>query len=128
MSDDVLVMRGVTREYDVGGRLSGGRGTLRALRGIDLAVARGSTLGLVGESAADPVLAGDAAHHQHVVARVRGHHVMYRHVMRHHATSACRTQAAGSRPLPSAGSTQRISRPFPASRSGTGAARQRSWA
>src|SRR5690606_15756006 len=50
MSDDVLVMRGVTREYEVGGRLTGGRGTLRALRGIDLTVARGSTLGLVGES------------------------------------------------------------------------------
>src|SRR3546814_3090532 len=50
MSDDVLVMRGVTREYDVGSRFTGGRGTLRALRGIDLAVGRGSTLGLVGES------------------------------------------------------------------------------
>jgi peptide/nickel transport system ATP-binding protein len=47
--DDVLVMRAVTRDYAVGGTLAKKR-TLRALRGIDLTVARGRTLGLVGES------------------------------------------------------------------------------
>ncbi|MCB8836115.1 oligopeptide/dipeptide ABC transporter ATP-binding protein [Aurantimonas sp. VKM B-3413] len=47
--DDVLVMRGVTRDYPVGGAFSRKK-TLRALRGIDLSVGRGRTLGLVGES------------------------------------------------------------------------------
>ena len=49
MTDDVLVMRGVTREFPVGGPLARKR-MLSALRGIDLSVARGQTLGLVGES------------------------------------------------------------------------------
>ena len=47
--DDVLVMQGVTRDYPVGGAFAKKR-TLRALRGIDLTVSRGRTLGLVGES------------------------------------------------------------------------------
>ncbi|MEH6721717.1 MAG: oligopeptide/dipeptide ABC transporter ATP-binding protein [Aurantimonas endophytica] len=49
MTEDVLSMRGVTRDYAVGGSFRKKR-TLRALRGIDLTVARGRTLGLVGES------------------------------------------------------------------------------
>ena len=49
MMDDVLVMQGVTRDYPVGGAFAKKR-TLRALRGIDLTVSRGRTLGLVGES------------------------------------------------------------------------------
>ncbi len=49
MTDGVLIMRGVTREYAVGGPFARKK-TLRALRGIDLTVARGQTLGLVGES------------------------------------------------------------------------------
>lgn len=48
MSDE-LIMRGVTRDYPVGGPFAKKK-TLRALRGIDLSVARGQTLGLVGES------------------------------------------------------------------------------
>ncbi|RAI00856.1 ABC transporter ATP-binding protein [Acuticoccus sediminis] len=46
---DALVMKGVTRDYAVGGPFSRKK-TLRALRGIDLTVAKGTTLGLVGES------------------------------------------------------------------------------
>ena len=49
MTDDVLVMQDVTRDYPVGGPF-GKKKILRALRGIDLTVARGETLGLVGES------------------------------------------------------------------------------
>jgi len=49
MTDDVLDMRDVTRDYTVGGGFRG-KATLRALRGINLTVARGRTLGLVGES------------------------------------------------------------------------------
>ena len=49
MTNEVLVMRGITRDYPVGGAFARKR-TLRALRGIDLTVARGQTLGLVGES------------------------------------------------------------------------------
>ncbi len=49
MTDDVLVMREVTRDYQVGGPFSR-KQTLRALRGVDLTVRRGETLGLVGES------------------------------------------------------------------------------
>jgi len=44
-----LIMRGVTRDYPVGGPFAKKK-ILRALRGIDLDVARGLTLGLVGES------------------------------------------------------------------------------
>lgn len=46
---EVLTMRGVTREYRVGGSFARKR-TLQALRGIDLTLKRGRTLGLVGES------------------------------------------------------------------------------
>mgnify|MGYP001171032486 FL=1 len=49
MTNDVLIMRGVTREYAVGGPFAKKK-TLKALRGIDLTVSRGQTLGLVGES------------------------------------------------------------------------------
>ncbi|MFN3209399.1 MAG: oligopeptide/dipeptide ABC transporter ATP-binding protein [Roseovarius sp.] len=46
---EVLTMRGVTRDYRVGSGFAR-RQTLRALRGVDLSVERGKTLGLVGES------------------------------------------------------------------------------
>lgn len=46
---EVLSMRGVTRDYSVGGSFAR-KQTLRALRGIDLGLERGRTLGLVGES------------------------------------------------------------------------------
>ena len=46
---EVLSMRGVTRDYRVGSGFVRRR-TLRALRGVDLGVERGCTLGLVGES------------------------------------------------------------------------------
>jgi peptide/nickel transport system ATP-binding protein len=49
VTDDVLIMRAVTRDYSVGGAFARKK-TLRALRGIDLTLARGRTLGLVGES------------------------------------------------------------------------------
>ena len=46
---EVLTMRGVTRDYSVGSGFTR-KQTLRALRGVDLGVERGKTLGLVGES------------------------------------------------------------------------------
>lgn len=46
---EVLSMRGVTRDYRVGGSFARKK-TLRALRGIDLGLERGRTLGIVGES------------------------------------------------------------------------------
>ena len=46
---EVLTMRGVTRDYSVGSGFAR-KQTLRALRGVDLGVERGKTLGLVGES------------------------------------------------------------------------------
>jgi ABC-type glutathione transport system ATPase component len=49
MTDTVLEMNAVTRNYAVGGIFSRRR-TLQALRGIDLKVEKGKTLGLVGES------------------------------------------------------------------------------
>ncbi len=45
-----LEARGICRDYAVGGGLFGGKRTFRALNGIDLAVARGRTLAIVGES------------------------------------------------------------------------------
>jgi dipeptide transport system ATP-binding protein len=45
----VLETRGITRDY-VSGGLFGGTRTVRALKGIDLEVERGSTLAVVGES------------------------------------------------------------------------------
>ncbi len=45
----VLETRGVTRDY-VSGGVFGGTRTVRALKGIDLKVERGSTLAIVGES------------------------------------------------------------------------------
>jgi peptide/nickel transport system ATP-binding protein len=49
MTKVVLEMEGVTRDYAVGGVFSRRR-NLQALRGVDLKVAKGETLGLVGES------------------------------------------------------------------------------
>lgn len=49
MTDTVLEMNAVTKGYAVGGIFSRRR-TLQALRGIDLTVEKGKTLGLVGES------------------------------------------------------------------------------
>ena len=46
---DVLIMKEVTRDYAVGGAFAKKK-TLRALRGINLTVRKGQTLGLVGES------------------------------------------------------------------------------
>ena len=46
---EFLRLRGVCRDYNVGGVLSGNQ-TLQALRGIDLEIHKGETLGLVGES------------------------------------------------------------------------------
>jgi dipeptide transport system ATP-binding protein len=45
----VLETRGITRDYVSGGMFGGAR-TVRALKGIDLAVERGRTLAVVGES------------------------------------------------------------------------------
>jgi peptide/nickel transport system ATP-binding protein len=49
MSVNALTVRGVTKAYRVGGSFAGGA-TLHALRGVDLAVRKGETLGLAGES------------------------------------------------------------------------------
>jgi peptide/nickel transport system ATP-binding protein len=49
MTENVLVVRDVLRDYAIGGPFAR-RQTLRALRGVDLSVARGQILGLVGES------------------------------------------------------------------------------
>ncbi|MBK0328009.1 ATP-binding cassette domain-containing protein [Rhodobacteraceae bacterium F11138] len=46
---EVLTMRDVTRDYSVGSGF-GRKQTLRALRGVNLGIERGTTLGLVGES------------------------------------------------------------------------------
>jgi peptide/nickel transport system ATP-binding protein len=50
MNDALLDLQGVTKTYTVGEALFRKGGTLHALRGVDLAVRRGETLGLVGES------------------------------------------------------------------------------
>ena len=50
MPPDVLAVRGAAKTYAVGRALLGAGGTLQALRGIDLVVRKGETLGLVGES------------------------------------------------------------------------------
>jgi peptide/nickel transport system ATP-binding protein len=50
MTENVLSVQGVTKTYRVGKTLTNTGATLHALRGIDLDVRRGETLGLVGES------------------------------------------------------------------------------
>jgi peptide/nickel transport system ATP-binding protein len=50
MTETVLSVQGVTKTYRVGKTLTNTGATLHALRGIDLDVRRGETLGLVGES------------------------------------------------------------------------------
>jgi peptide/nickel transport system ATP-binding protein len=50
MTPQLLDVRGATKIYSVGKTLVGAGGTLQALRGIDLMVRKGETLGLVGES------------------------------------------------------------------------------
>jgi peptide/nickel transport system ATP-binding protein len=50
MASALLELRGVTKTYSVGRTLTGEGGTLHALRGADVLVREGETLGLVGES------------------------------------------------------------------------------
>ncbi|RAH97251.1 peptide ABC transporter ATP-binding protein [Acuticoccus sediminis] len=50
MTETALETRGITRDYHVPGGLFGRPRTVRALKGIDLAVERGKTLAIVGES------------------------------------------------------------------------------
>jgi peptide/nickel transport system ATP-binding protein len=50
MASALLEVRGVTKTYSVGRTLTGEGGTLHALRGADVLVREGETLGLVGES------------------------------------------------------------------------------
>jgi len=51
MTEPLLVARGVTKDFPIGGRLrSGGRQVVHALDDVSLEVRRGETLGLVGES------------------------------------------------------------------------------
>ncbi len=48
--DPVLEGRAITRDYHVGGGLFRGAKVVKAVRGVDFAVARGKTLAIVGES------------------------------------------------------------------------------
>ncbi|TNC49202.1 dipeptide ABC transporter ATP-binding protein [Rubellimicrobium rubrum] len=48
--DPVLEGRAITRHYHVGGGLFRGAKVVKAVRGVDFAVARGKTLAIVGES------------------------------------------------------------------------------
>ena len=51
MNDTLLEIRGLKKYFPLrGGFLSGEKGTIRALDGVDLEIRRGETLGLVGES------------------------------------------------------------------------------
>ena len=51
MADDILITRGLTRHFGGGRTLLGRRKpVLEAVKGVDLRIPRGSTLGLVGES------------------------------------------------------------------------------
>ena len=50
-SDNVLVeVRGLVKDYEIGGGLFGKKEFVHAVRGVDLDVRRGETLGVVGES------------------------------------------------------------------------------
>ncbi|MGO1973405.1 MAG: ABC transporter ATP-binding protein [Propionibacteriaceae bacterium] len=46
----VLEVSGLVKHYRAGSRFGGGRGTVRAVDGVDLTIGRGEILGLVGES------------------------------------------------------------------------------
>ncbi len=50
MSEPLLRLAGLEKSFRVGGGLFGSKQTLRAVAGVDLEVARGETVGLVGES------------------------------------------------------------------------------
>ena len=50
MSDALLELRGLRKAFRIGGGLLGGSQQLLAVDGVDLDVARGETIGLVGES------------------------------------------------------------------------------
>jgi peptide/nickel transport system ATP-binding protein len=50
MNGDVLSVRGVTKTYSVGKTFANTGAKLHALRGVDLDIRKGETLGLVGES------------------------------------------------------------------------------
>ncbi|MCY4460909.1 MAG: ATP-binding cassette domain-containing protein [Albidovulum sp.] len=50
MKDIVLEGVGLTKHFTVGGPMSGGRRRVRAVESVDIAIGRGETVGLVGES------------------------------------------------------------------------------
>jgi peptide/nickel transport system ATP-binding protein len=46
----LLIVNGLTKHFPVGSMLTGGRQVVRAVDGLSLTVAKGETLGIVGES------------------------------------------------------------------------------